>query len=335
MELNNKKDKLLSVEVDLSKPITRQIIQKQQSISDISIMDALAIVLRQMAVSGRRKRTLHSMEQDVKSYATVTKQINLSEISTESIYEWLFSFEGVKDITRRSRLKTLKSFLTKCFDNSWLPVKFWSSISIKVDEPEKYGAKKSDVELLLSLLDVTDFVQLRDATAVILIYQTGIRLATLAGLERSHVDLEGGYLNLTADIMKNHKPFKVPISDKAIQYLSVLMDVNDKIRQHTKDKNDYVFISRRGSSVQSSPTHNAIQVRLTNYSKQYHLENINAHALRRGFAMNLLHKGASIPLISKALAHGDLAVTTKYLNLNKDEVAEELKGYLHEREEEF
>lgn len=328
MGKNNNKRKLLSVDVDLTKPITKQLIQKQHVPSDVLILDALAVILRQMSLGGRRPRTIHAMEADVKAYMRVTGQELLADISTESIYLWLDSYQNVKDITRRSRLKTLKAFLGKCNENGWLPVKFWTSINIKVDEVEKHGATKNDVEILLSLLDVTDFVELRDATAIMLMYQTGIRIATIAGLENKHLDLEGGYLNLTADIMKNHKPFKTPIPPKTVQYLAALIQVNDRIREHTGADNSYVFISRRGGSVQSSENHNAIQVRLTKYAKQYKLKNINAHGLRRGFAINLMKSGAPVSLISKALSHGDLAVTTKYLHLSKDEVAENLKNYL-------
>lgn len=41
-----------------------------------------------------------------------------------------------------------------------------------------------------------------------------------------------------------------------------------------------------------------------------------------------MEKGASIPLISKALGHSDLAVTTQYLDLNVEEVANSLKEFL-------
>lgn len=42
----------------------------------------------------------------------------------------------------------------------------------------------------------------------------------------------------------------------------------------------------------------------------------------------ILNKGASVPLISKALGHSDIAVTTQYLDLNVDEVANDLREYL-------
>lgn len=63
-------------------------------------------------------------------------------------------------------------------------------------------------------------------------------------------------------------------------------------------------------------------------SKQFGLENINAHAIRRVYAKNLHEKGASIALISKSLGHSDLAVTTQYLEIDIEEVAKDLRDYL-------
>ncbi|UQW96681.1 site-specific integrase [Rummeliibacillus sp. G93] len=78
----------------------------------------------------------------------------------------------------------------------------------------------------------------------------------------------------------------------------------------------------------SKSSNNAITKQLNKYSKKFGLQNINAHALRRAYAKNLLNKGASVPLISKALGHSDITVTTQYLDLDVDEVARDLRGYL-------
>ncbi|MES9754451.1 site-specific integrase [Bacillus wiedmannii] len=55
---------------------------------------------------------------------------------------------------------------------------------------------------------------------------------------------------------------------------------------------------------------------------------MNPHALRRGFAKSLLEKGANISVISKALGHSDISVTTKYLYLDVEEIADNLRSYL-------
>jgi hypothetical protein len=63
----------------------------------------------------------------------------------------------VSNATKLICLKCLKAFLGKCFDNGWLPMKFWLSINIKVDKNIKKGVTKNEIEVFLSLLDTTTF----------------------------------------------------------------------------------------------------------------------------------------------------------------------------------
>lgn len=56
--------------------------------------------------------------------------------------------------------------------------------------------------------------------------------------------------------------------------------------------------------------------------------NINPHAIRRGYAKDLLNKGANLALIPKALGRSILAVTTQYLDLDENEVVTNLRAFL-------
>ncbi|MFD2637538.1 tyrosine-type recombinase/integrase [Piscibacillus salipiscarius] len=54
---------------------------------------------------------------------------------------------------------------------------------------------------------------------------------------------------------------------------------------------------------------------------------MNPHALRRGYANSLLGKGVNLALISKALEHSSLAVTTQYLDIDVEEVIDNLREF--------
>ncbi|WP_326164424.1 site-specific integrase [Bacillus haynesii] len=103
---------------------------------------------------------------------------------------------------------------------------------------------------------------------------------------------------------------------------------NDEIRRAYKMGNKFVLITKYGNQLATGPSHSNIQKRLNRYARVYGLKNINPHALRRGFAKSLLEKGANLTDISRALGHSDLSVTTKYLYLDKNEVAENLRRFL-------
>lgn len=51
--------------------------------------------------------------------------------------------------TKLTRLKALKSFLSKCYINGWYESKFWQVVNVKVDKKVKAGANDKDVQLLI------------------------------------------------------------------------------------------------------------------------------------------------------------------------------------------
>lgn len=333
----SKRKGLVDIDVDVRKLLdelhtTRSNTPKEESkqpvLSDsILITNALDIITKRMKVSGYRSRTINDYILYVQHFQSVTGVQYVSDITADTIYRWLDSMK-VSNQTKLTRLKCLKAFLSRCFDNHWIEMKFWKTINIKVDQKVKEGATEREVNMLLSLLDLNNFVQLRDAVAVLLMFKTGIRINTLVQLEERHVDFRNNMLNLEGSIMKNHQQIKLPFDDYLKKMLEVLIKHNAVIRKEYGKKNSLLFITKYGDAVSTSPTHNNIQKRLNKYAKMYGLKNINPHALRRGFAKSLLDKGANVAIISKALGHSDISVTTKYLHLDVDEVANNLRSYL-------
>ncbi|MEY2369863.1 site-specific integrase [Lysinibacillus capsici] len=206
---------------------------------------------------------------------------------------------------------------------------FWKNIHIKIDKEVKESAKESDIQKLVHYIDQSNFIGYRDVTAILLMFKSGIRISTLCHLKASHIDFENHCLNLDGAAMKNHKYLKLPLDEELLGRLKVLITLNNNIRKHYRRTNNHIFIIQNCLNMDIGKSSNcAISKQLNKYSKRFNLPNINAHAIRRAYAKNLLDKGASIPLISKALGHSDLAVTTQYLDLGVDEVEKSLRGFL-------
>lgn len=289
--------------------------------------EAVGTIINQMKVSGYRPRTIKDYETILMNFEKSAAFSYLEEITVDTIYSWLESMRVVNQ-TKLTRLKVVKSFLGKCFDNGWIKVNFWKSINVKVDKKVKKGAKPNDIAILVSLIHKNTFVGLRDVTAILTMYKTGIRINTLGQLKEEHIDFENKLLILNGAIMKNHQLLKLPIDEQLVQLYQVLIKQNRKLREYYGESNSSIFISIKGTALNTKSTNNAISKQLTKYSKRFNLPNINAHAIRRAYAKNLLEKGASIALISKALAHANLEVTSQYLDLDVEEVAMDLREYL-------
>ncbi len=164
-----KRKGLLDVKVDVrglleELPVSNSAASKARTeqpaiLSDsILISNALDVITRQMKVSGNRSRTISDYVLHVEHFQRVT---NVADITANTIYKCLDSM-NVSNQTKLTRLKCLKAFLSRCFDNRWIEMKFWKTINIKVDQKVKEGATEHDVNVLLSLLDLGNFIHLRE-----------------------------------------------------------------------------------------------------------------------------------------------------------------------------
>ncbi len=221
----------------------------------VEINSALLIVKEQMRLSGVRKATISEYIYTFKRLVDAMKIEYVDDIKLESIFGWLASLGDISDVSKQSRLRVIKAVLNRLYDNGWIERNFWKDVRIRVDTKIKLPADEKQLSILLSLLDMTDFIQFRDAVAVLTIYKTGIRMNTLIQLEEKHIDFKTNSLLLTGDIMKNHDILKLPFDDELALYLNRLITQNNIIRKHYKKRNEVVFLSKFGDSldVESKP----------------------------------------------------------------------------------
>lgn len=183
----------LTVKTDLSGLFNDE--PGRKAIVGYPIEKALVNVIGQMQASGLRERTISDYRMHVGHFIKVTGVKVTEELTADHVFQWLSSM-NVSKKTKLTRLKCLKAFLLRCFDNGWIATKFWKSNNIKVDSPVKEGATDREIKILLSMMDLTSFVELRDAAAILIMYQTGIRVGTIAKLENNHVNLDAKLLKI-------------------------------------------------------------------------------------------------------------------------------------------
>lgn len=294
----------------------------------ILISKAVLIVKEQMKISGLRPVTLQEYIYVINRFTKEMEMNYLSEITLDSLYEWLSKLGDVSNVTKQSKLRVIKAVLNRFYDNGWFEKNWWKDLKIKTDEQIKPPADEQQLAILLSLLDMSNFIQFRDAVAILAMYKTGIRVATLIQLEEKHIDFDTNTLNLTGNIMKNHDVLRLPIDDELASYFKRLIEQNNIIRKHYNKRNKIIFVGKFGDTLDIGTRPSAITKRLSYYAKKYGLTDINAHAIRRLYAINLRKRGADVVLISKALSHKSLAVTTRYLGISSEEVVKNLRDFL-------
>lgn len=303
---------------------------KAFDIPDIPIDAALQTVYKQLLAMGRRQRTIQSYDYAFAIFIKVCEIKYVQDITKKELFKYLMYLSdiGNSPSTQLIRIKSIKAVLNRFFENGWYHRKFWQDVTVTVDKDVKPEAKTEDIALLINSIDKSTFTGFRNATAIILMYKTGIRSATLSKLKEKHIDFDDLSLKIDGEAMKNRRPIHLPIDRDTAILLNRLIAQNKEVRKRTKKRNDYVFITEKGRSMLSKSKNNAISKAISKYAKDLGLVNVNPHAIRRAFAKNLLRQGANIALISKALGHSSIEVTTVYLSYELDEVKDDLRNFL-------
>ncbi|KAA0965264.1 hypothetical protein FQ087_02845 [Sporosarcina sp. ANT_H38] len=139
-----KKTGLFDVNIDLDSIIVISEQAVTQRNNSKTIDEASVIIIQQMTASGYRPRTIKDYETILRNFKKVQDVQYLSDITLNTIYGWLEQMP-VSNQTKLTRLKVLKSFLSKCFNNGWYESKFWQTITVKVDKQVKNGADEQDI----------------------------------------------------------------------------------------------------------------------------------------------------------------------------------------------
>lgn len=293
----------------------------------ILLSNALRIIEQQMITVGMRKSSIREYIYTMNRFINDMNLVYVGDIKKDVVLQWLSTLD-CKDITRSSKLRVIKSILSKMYENGWIDKDWWKPLKIKVDTKIKPNADEQQLKVLLSLIDQSTYVGFRDTCMILLMYHCGLRAGTVIQLEEKHLDFDTNTLVLSGDVMKGRGVLKLPIPSELGEYLKRLIHQNNIIKKHYHKHNTRVFISKLGEPFSTDCKPSFVTKRLNYYSNKYGLDRISAHSIRRLFAYNLRKKGVDVVLISKSLNHQNLSTTTQYLNLSTDEVLDSLRKYI-------
>ncbi|MBN2098465.1 MAG: tyrosine-type recombinase/integrase [Dehalococcoidia bacterium] len=149
----------------------------------------------------------------------------------------------------------------------------------------------------------------RNLCMIMLLFDTGIRVSELIGIEMGHVDLELGQIKITHP--KGGRERLVPIGS-LVQRLLWRYIQTGRPRPLT-DRMTALFLTDRGLPF----SRNGVQQMLRRCGRRAGLGGVRCspHTLRHTFARNYLLNGGDIFSLQKILGHASLASVRMYVNL--------------------
>ena len=172
-------------------------------------------------------------------------------------------------------------------------------------------ASKRQVIDLLNAPSAQERFYLRDKAMLELLYAAGLRASELAGLKRSDLNLDIGYLRCVG---KGNRQRIVPIGKVAVEAVAeYLRDLRPRLaKPHSGDS---LLLSRTGAPLG--------RIEIWRLVKKYAAragmpKNLTAHTLRHCFATHLLTGGADLRSVQEMLGHVDIATTQIYTHVDQE-----------------
>jgi len=207
---------------------------------------------------------------------------------------------------KQSALKRYFKFLAsvKILDLDWGARIKRVRFSMKLPEVASAAQVKEIVEMPAG----ADVWSLRDRTILELFYSSGIRLAELAGLSRSDLDLKSGLIQVMG---KGSKERIVPIGKIARTCLIDYLRKRDT--EADSSQSEAVFINRQGGRL----TARSIGRFVRKYSSRSGImQKFSPHSFRHAFATHLLDGGADLSAVKDLLGHESLKTTQIYTHVS-------------------
>src|SRR5690606_9404466 len=180
---------------------------------------------------GLSKNSLEGYERDLRKLETWTKKngIALLTLKGEELREWLMDLSRAKisENSKRRLISAVRGFYKFLMTDGHIA--FSPAEDLVSPQKTAYLPKflnQSDVEMLLSVPDVSTESGLRDRAILEVMYACGLRVSELIGLSLDDVDVDAGILTCTG---KGSKTRRVPIGSSAVEWLKSYLASRRKI----------------------------------------------------------------------------------------------------------
>ena len=171
---------------------------------------------------------------------------------------------------------------------------------------------ETEVERATAQIDRSTFSGLRDATAIELLYTTGMRQAELIGLQVSDIDWAQQQLRILG---KRNKERIVPMLPSLIDMLKTYCKQRNDIDNAKTHK--FLLVTDKGKKTYPSFVYRLIKLYFRGVSSKIRT---SPHVLRHSFATHMLDAGADINVVKEILGHESLAATQEYTKVQLPKV---------------
>ena len=184
----------------------------------------------------------------------------------------------------------------------------------KNKKPLPQFVKESEMNTLIDDTDLGEgFIGIRNKTVIAVLYETGMRMAELIGLDDRDIDFNNQTIKVTG---KRNKQRFIPFGKELDTYLHQYMEARTNAFGPTQGA---FFLSQKGERI---PRHQVYLLVKDALSKVSGVSKKSPHVLRHTFATSMLNHDAELGAVKELLGHDSLQTTQIYVHTTFQELKE-------------
>ena len=257
-------------------------------------------------------RTVGGYGDDLQKFESFFKNLDATltweTVDSDVIRDWMESMMDKGNIATsvNRRLSAVRSFYRFALSRGLVAADPSHGVKgPKKEKPLPQFVREADMDALLdeSMWNMRRYEDVRARTIILMIYETGVRISELLGLDDAAVDLAACQLKVTG---KRDKQRVIPFGDELRASLEAYMSLRDA---SVEKKSPALLLSADGTRMAYHTARREVKKHL---SRVCTLKKRSPHVLRHTFATAMLNNGAGIESVKKLLGHSRLTTTEIY-----------------------
>ena len=259
----------------------------------------------------------------IKYYKIDIEVINTKDIDSDQIQSFIYEEAKYKSShSMARRISGLKSFF-----NYLIFEKIRNDDPTDLIETPKIGRKLpevlsiSEVEKILSVIDLSHAQGQRNKAIVETLYGSGLRVSELINLNLSNLFFKEDIIKV---IGKGNKQRLVPMGEYAKKQIQIYIDCFRSKNKIHPSYEDVLFLNQNGKRL----TRAMIFTLIKKYSLEAKiLKKVSPHTLRHSFATHLLENGADLRTIQVMMGHESITTTEIYTHMDTKYLKSVMKNF--------
>lgn len=221
--------------------------------------------------------------------------------------------EGRKPAYVNDLLKAFKVFFKYAYEESYTDTLLTEKIKgVKQPKTIIRGFDKKEIKRMLDCYEGNDFLNIRNKTILIVLFDCGIRLSEL--IELTDVEIKDDHILISHG--KGDKQRVVPKTPIVSKWLQKYIRTRNGYFDDQKNFNA-LFVSKYGKGLSKGMIERIVKD-AGDFAEVKEDIRISPHTLRHTFAQQQLRNGLDIYSLSRLMGHENIAITQQYLHGLRD-----------------